>query len=234
VSSLSLSLSSITAFLSTSTLFPLNELKVLNSLYKCLFCNLIKFNKYYIQRHLREKHKDLLEEIESLDLLSSYRVIAKGQGLEKNKYFFQVKSKDKGKQVVIEEESRSQEEEHQEEEEGDEEGNKEEEEEEVEEDFTKQAFLKDFFKKKDALFQGFNTFQIKHNKPLNSLDRKLKYVIYLNNKNLKSLSLQSSLCKEKDKPLLNILVLNLKELLYISLERSYYLNKLSLQSLNSF
>ena len=34
--------------------------------------------------------------------------------------------------------------------------------------------------------------------------------------------------------MLNILLINLKELLYISLERSYYLNELSLQYLNSF
>ena len=163
-------------------------------------------------------------------MLNSYIVISKGQGLEKNKYFFQVESKDKGKEVLIEE--------------GEEEvlqsnlslniEEEEEEEGEEEEDPYKQAFLRDFLKKKEALIQKSNVCLIKEEEPLSPLQKKLKYILYLNNKNLKTLSLQSSLCKEEDKQLLNILLINLKELLYISLERSYYLNELSLQYLNSF
>jgi hypothetical protein len=88
VSSLPQSLNLINAFVSTNVLLPLQELEVLSSLFKCSFCDLIKFSKYYIQRHLREEHKGFLEEIESLNLLNSYIVIAKRQSLEKNKYFF--------------------------------------------------------------------------------------------------------------------------------------------------
>ena len=127
-------------------------------------------------------------------MLNSYIVISKGQGLEKNKYFFQVESKDKGKEVLIEE--------------GEEEvlqsnlslniEEEEEEEGEEEEDPYKQAFLRDFLKKKEALIQKSNVCLIKEEEPLSPLQKKLKYILYLNNKNLKILSLQSSLYNKKD------------------------------------
>jgi hypothetical protein len=44
----------------------------------------------------------------------------------------------------------------------------------------------------------------------------------------------SSPCREDEEPLLNILVLNLKELLYLSLDKSRYINSVPLQYLNSF
>jgi Orsellinic acid/F9775 biosynthesis cluster protein D len=225
VSSLSLSLDLITSFSTTHTLFPFPKLGTLNSLHKCAFCLYIVKGKKVIQKHLKEEHSYL----KVSKLSKSYIVVAKGQCLEPKRYYFQVKTRDKGKQAQRGEEG-------------------EEEEEELhsplsasldleEEDPFAQAsrlFLKEFYSKKEALFSNSTRYSLSKEECLSPLQKKTRYLQFLNNKNLQSFALLSSPYKEDKEPLLSILVMNLKELLYLSLDKSRYINNVLLQHLNSF
>ena len=88
VSSLSLSLGAINALAAIYTLKPFLELRVLENLLQCSFCPFVVFSKTYIKKHLDEEHKEELLSAKGLDLANSYKVIAKGQSLEKARYFF--------------------------------------------------------------------------------------------------------------------------------------------------
>jgi hypothetical protein len=132
----------ITSFATTHTLFPFQELSVIEGLLKCTFCPYAVLTKLAIQKHLRGEHSHL----KVSKLSKSYRAVAKWQCLESKRYYFQVETRDKGKRVQ---------------------GGEEEEEEErlhsplsvsldpEEEDPFAQAsrlFLKEFNSKKEALF----------------------------------------------------------------------------------
>ena len=78
-------------------LCPFRELPLLANLFQCLFCSCICSSKAGIQEHLRKRHKIDRQENPDLDLSSSYTVVAKGQNLEANRFYFQVDSKGKGK-----------------------------------------------------------------------------------------------------------------------------------------
>jgi hypothetical protein len=225
VSPLSSSLDLITSFSTTHTLFPFLELGTLRGLYRCVFCLHIVRDKSVVQKHLRKEHSHL-----SISKLSkSYTVIAKGQCLESKRYYFQVETRDKGKSVQGGEE---------------EEG----EEEELhsplstsldleEEDPFAQAsrlFLKEFHSKREALFSDSTRYSLSKEESLSPLQKKTRYLQFLNNRNLQSLTLLSGPCKEDEEPLLSILVMNIKELLYLSLDKSRYINSVPLQHLNSF
>jgi Orsellinic acid/F9775 biosynthesis cluster protein D len=93
VSALSLSLDLINSFSIAYTLSPFQELDTLEGLLKCSFCPHIGLNKQSMQRHLRGQHIDLRVS----NLPNSYTVVAKGQGLEPTRFFFQVETKNKGK-----------------------------------------------------------------------------------------------------------------------------------------
>ena len=62
------------------------------------------------------------------------------------------------------------------------------------------------------------------------MQRKTKYACYLAGRDLRSLALLAGPCREEEaeEGLLSTLVLNLKELLYLSLEKSTYLNDIYL------
>jgi hypothetical protein len=95
--------------LKTTPLYPFKELTACSKgLLKCGLCSLVLANKASMTTHLNPDHRGKLEEADSPDLASGYTVVAQGQSLEKNKYFFQVESrnKDKGKglQAIEEEE----------------------------------------------------------------------------------------------------------------------------------
>jgi hypothetical protein len=96
VSPLSLSLNLITSFSTTHTFFPFLELNTLRGgLYKCAFCPYIVLNKLVVQRHLREQHSHL----KFSSLSKTYTFVARGQSLESTKYYFQIETKDKGKET---------------------------------------------------------------------------------------------------------------------------------------
>ena len=225
---LSLSLDLITSFSTTHTLFPFQELNVIKGLLKCTFCPYIVLTKLAIQKHLREEHSHL----KVSKLSKSYIVVAQGQCLEPRRYYFQVETRDKGKKAQGGEE----EEEEEEEEEGlhsplsaslNLEG----------EDPLAQAsrlFLKEFHSKREALFSDSTRYSLSKEESLSPLQKKTKYLQFLHNRNLQSLALLSSPCKEDEELLLNILVINLQELLYLSLDKSRYVNNTPLQHLNSF
>jgi hypothetical protein len=77
VSSLFLSLSTINTFATTYTLRPFLELEILENLYKCSFCSFVVSSKKNIRKHLKKEYKEELLSIKSLDLVNSYKVIAK-------------------------------------------------------------------------------------------------------------------------------------------------------------
>ncbi len=221
VSSLSLSLGTINNFAITYTLKPFQELEILNNLYKCCFCTFVVSKQFNIKKHLKEEHNQEFSNIEDLDLENSYIVIAKGQSLEKNKYFFQVETKDKSKDIfsisnseIIEEENI----------------------EEIQDyslDQASQLYLQSLETKKEVIYNKANIFLINKEDIISPLQRKTQYIQFLNNRNLKDLFISSSYIKDKDE-ILDILVLNLQELLYITLERSRHINSTFLQFLNSF
>ena len=95
-------------------------------------------------------------------------------------------------------------------------------------------FLKEFHSKKEALFSNSIHYSLSKEESLSPLQKKTRYLQFLHNRDLQSLALLSSPCKEDKEPLLNILVLNLKELLYLSLDKSRYISSIPLQHLNSF
>jgi hypothetical protein len=78
-------------------LLPFKELNIISNLFQYFFCSVISINKANIKKHLRKNYRNKLQEIPDLDLLNSYIVIAKGQNLEANRFYFQVESKDKNK-----------------------------------------------------------------------------------------------------------------------------------------
>ena len=235
VFSLSSSLGTINAFATTYTLRPFLELEVLEDLHKCSFCPLIASNTKYIKKHLRGEHKEELAYVPSRGLESGYKVIAQGQSLEKNKYFFQVKTKDKPKALlaisrgsrIVADKGGEEEDKDKELEEG----------EDIGEDGLDQAsknYLQGLESKREALFRKANIFLLNKEDLITPLQRKTQYVQFLDTRDLKDLSLLSSAYKENPEDLLDILVYNLQELLYITLERSRYVNSISLQYLNSF
>jgi hypothetical protein len=228
VSPLSLSLNLITSFSTMHTLFPFQELNTLKrGLYKCAFCPYVVLNKLVVQRHLREQHGHL--KVSSLS--KSYTAVARGQSLESTKYYFQVEAKDKGKEAQ-----------------GTRGGEEEEglhspllsasplDLEEGEDPFAQASrlFLKEFHSKREALFSDSARYSLSKEETLSPLQKKTKYLQFLNKRNLQSLALLSSPCGQDEEPLLHILVLNLKELLYLSLDKSMYVNSVPLQHLNSF
>ncbi|OBT70933.1 hypothetical protein VF21_10102 [Pseudogymnoascus sp. 05NY08] len=69
---------------------PFKELSMKGELYACSIashCCVIRSTLYYIKRHIREEHKPLLR---NMDMNRCYRVIARGQALEENRFFFGV------------------------------------------------------------------------------------------------------------------------------------------------
>jgi hypothetical protein len=226
VSPLSSSLDLITSFSTTHTLFPFQELGTFKSLHKCTFCGHIVRNKKVVLKHLKEEHSYL----KVSKLSKGYIVVAKGQCLESKRHYFQVETRDENKQAQRGEEG--------EEEEG----------EELhsplsasldleEEDAFAQAsrlFLKEFHSKREVLFSNSTHYSLSKDESLSPLQKKTRYLQFLNNRDLQSLTLLSGPCKEDEEPLLSILVMNLKKLLYLSLDKSRYINSVPLQHLNSF
>src|SRR5450432_258452 len=236
ITSLSISQELILSFSSRHTLFPLKELPLLKNLFQCSLCSCIKVNDYGIKRHLREEHKEEIGGYQDQSLTSRYIPIARAQSLDHNRFFFKVEEKGKGRFI---------------EEEGEEEPTLssspspfEEESREssllnpqIEENPYLQAsslFIRDYNLKKEKLEKKMSIYSLSHQEPLTPFQKKTRYIQFLDTKNLRSLSSLGSPIKENEEPLLFILSLNLKELLYLSLEKSSYISNVHLQHLNSF
>jgi hypothetical protein len=156
-----------------------------------------------MQRHLQGQHRDL----KVLNLPKSYTVVVKGQSPELTRFFFQVETRDKGKEA----QSRRERGEGGDEEEGLHSPNSPSLNLEEEDPFTQASrlFLNEFDSKKEALFSDSTRYSLSKEESLSPLQKKTKHLQFLNNGNLQSLALLSSPCKEDEEPLLNILFINL-------------------------
>jgi hypothetical protein len=204
VSSLKESLGLIVLFSKSFELQALKELAILD-LFICNLnsnCSIILSSEYSIKRHIRENHIGTNT--------TSYKVI-KGQALEINKFFFEIKpSNPRIIGAISSSSSRI---------------------EPLEE--AKEVFLATYSKKEEEYLKKLSSFKLDPKDKLSPFQIKTRYIDYINKYNIKDLvDLVTPLSKEEIA--LDILVLNLKEILYLSLEKSIFLNKTHLNILNSF
>jgi len=205
------SLDLIKLFSTLKELNPLKDLKVLN-LFSCKICSLVLSSTYSIKRHIWENHKG--------EDQSSFLSI-KGQALGVNKFFFQVQVSNL-ENLIIREEIQ-------------------EEEENIESNSyesnsiqnIKQAFLSNFSKKEESFNKTLQSYQLDPKEKLSLFQQKTRYSEYINKFKIKDLVDLNNPLKEEE-IVLNILISNLKEILYLSLEKSIFLTKLHLNILNSF
>jgi hypothetical protein len=94
-------------------------------------------------------------------------------------------------------------------------------------------FKQDLLDKEKELDQELNSFTFDKSKKLTTFQVRTRYPEFISKYNLEELR---ELCRTpiKEEIGLEILVLNLKELLYLSLNKALYLPKVALNSLNSF
>ena len=194
------------------TLVPFKELKLID-LFTCNFpnCSIVLSNEYRIKRHFQEAHKG-----SKIDPI--YKAI-KGHSLEATKFFFKIKSSESLSSVsnspaniieasspIIEASSLSS---------------------------VKDAFLARFSQKEQGFLEELNSFTLDSREKLSPFQIKTRYVEYISKYNIQDLqSLVVPVTSEEK--VLEVLVLNLKEILYLSLEKSIFLNKIHLNILNSF
>lgn len=225
------------------SLHPLKELLVKGPLFSCSCssaCSVIKSSLYHIKRHIREDHKSLVGNTSPLD--SFYKVVLKGQSLEDNRYFFKVVPLEEGKQRADNAESlalasslpllledggsrmAS---------EGDQSQG------EMAGDSTPELFdqastlFLESFQEKEEKFKACPSFSLSQQEHLSTFQIKTRYLEFLQNKDKqKLLKLLQPLSKEEQA--LGVVVDVLKEMLYLSLEKSLFLNKIHLNLLNSF
>ena len=164
-------------------------------------------SEYSIKRHIREIHNN----INSNNL--SYKVI-KGQILEINKFFFEIKLNNS---INLEEFNKS--------------GSNSPIIDPLKE--AKEAFKANFLKKEEDYLEELNSFNLDVKKKLSFFQIKTHYIEYINKYNIKDLVNLVKLLKKEEK-LLEILIINLKEVLYLSLNKAIFLNKVHLNVLNSF
>ena len=73
------------------------ELPLLSNLLQCSFCLYISTTRPGIRKHLRKKHRTEKQESLDLDFSNSYTVVAKGQNLEANRFYFQVEGRSRSR-----------------------------------------------------------------------------------------------------------------------------------------
>ena len=203
------SLDLIKAFSSSNYLPAFKELKVID-LYICNSCLKILSSKTTIKRHCLKEHKN--SEINPI-----YKAI-KGQSLEgAQRSFFKINNG-----LLFNHRSRS-----------------------LEPSSSikdssllpniglKEAFLAFINNKEEQLKEKLSSFSIDPNEILTPFQKRSRYPEYISLKTNKVLVELVAPIK-KDEIVLNVLIINLKELLYLSLEKSTFLNKVHLNILNSF
>ena len=202
------SLDLIKAFSNSNYLPAFKELKVID-LYICNSCFKILSSKTTIKRHCLKDHKD--SEINPI-----YKVI-KGQGLEAFRFFFEInnnldfnhRSRSLEPSSSIRDNSL------------------------LPNISSKEAFLASINNKEEELKEELSSFSINPNDILTPFQKRSRYPEYISFKTNKVLVELVAPIK-KDELILNVLIINLKELLYLSLEKSTFLNKVHLNILNSF
>ena len=215
VSSLKESLKLINLFSKSFKLQAFKELKILD-LFSCNLssnCSLVLSSEYSIKRHIRENHSSS----NSSPNPSPYRVI-KGQALEINKFFFEIKSSNSpslGNSSRASSRSRSNSPR-------------------IDNiERAKEAFIASYSQKEERYLEELSSFKLDPKEKLSPFQIKTRYIEYINKYNIQDLvALGAPLSKEE--VVLEVLVLNLKEMLYLSLEKSIFLNKVDLNILNSF
>ena len=219
VSSLKESLELINLFTKYFELQAFKELKVLD-LFLCNLssnCSIVLSSEYSIKRHIRENHSSTSPNPNPSP--SPYKVI-KGQALEINKFFFQIKSNtssststSSSSRASSRSRSSSPREDTMEQ--------------------AKEAFMASYSKKEALYLDKLSSFKLDPKEKLTPFQIKTRYPEYINKYSLEELvALVAPLSKEE--VVLEVLVLNLKELLYLSLDKSIFLNKVHLNILNSF
>jgi superfamily II DNA helicase RecQ/predicted RNA binding protein with dsRBD fold (UPF0201 family) len=206
VSSLKDSLGLIVLFSKHFELSAFKELDIID-LFICNLnsnCSMILSSQYSIKRHIREHHIG--------SSTTSYRVI-RGQALEINKFFFEIKPSSSIDSSILGLSSPT---------------------EYIEPlEQAKDLFLAKYSKKEEQFLNKLSSFKLDPKEKLTPFQVKTRYIEYISKHNTKDLvDLVSPLSKEE--LVLEVLVLNLKEILYLSLEKSIFLNKIHLNILNSF
>jgi hypothetical protein len=191
-----------------SNLPAFKELKI-QDLYICNSCFKTVSSKTTIKRHCSLEHKN--SEIKPI-----YKVI-KGQGLEAMRFFFEIKSTlNLNRRSLSLEPSSS-----------------------IRDNSllpnisSKEAFLASINRKEEELKEELSSFSLNSNDLLTPFQKRSRYPEYISFKTNKVLVELVAPIKE-DELVLEILIINLKELLYLSLEKSTFLNKVHLNILNSF
>jgi hypothetical protein len=205
INSFSNSLVLISSFIKIYPSFYFKEL-LIDSYYKCNFCFKLFKSFQNFKRHIISDHINI-----DLKELESYFLLIKGQKLGSNNGFFEINLKEK---LSLNNNSNS-----------------------LEElsilEQAKQAFLANFSKKEDLFLNKLNNIKINSKEKLTPFQTKTRYLEYINKHNIKDLV---DLIKplDKNEKILKVLVLNLEEMLYLSLEKSIFLNRYHLNLLNSF
>ena len=171
-------------------------------------CFIVLSSEYSIKRHIHESHPNLNSN-------NPYKVI-KGQALEINKFFFEVKlnnplinslisdNPNNTTLTLIEPLEKA-----------------------------KEVFLATYQKKEDAFISNLYSFKLDPKDKLSPFQAKTKYVEYISKYPIKDLVDLVSPLKEGEE-VLEVLILNLKEVLYLSLDKTTFLSKIHLNILNSF
>ncbi|OBT81063.1 hypothetical protein VE02_10325 [Pseudogymnoascus sp. 03VT05] len=220
---------------------PFKELSMKEELYACSLvpsCCIIRSSLYHMKRHIREEHRSLLG---NKDINRCYRVIASGQSLEENKFFFSVVARDKGKggeelrggrgdapltispstSLLLSQDDRGRE---------------------VREaldpfELASSLFLEELRGKEDAYHSSEVPFSLSKGEKYSTFQTKTRYLEFLARRDKQVLKgLVAPLAKEEagGASVLGILVDHLTEMLYLSLEKSLLLSRVHLNLLNSF
>ena len=170
-------------------------------------CLMILSSEYSIKRHFRENHNN--------NLISPIFIIKKGHALEINKFFFEINLNTSIVNIIsinsresspIELNELNQ---------------------------AKEVFLANFAEKQKGYLKELSNFKLDPQDKLSPFQIKTRYIEYISKYNLEDLVGFIAPLSKEDK-VLKVLVLNLKDILYLSLEKSIFLNKVHLNILNSF
>jgi superfamily II DNA helicase RecQ len=206
IQSLDASTQLIYKFFREFNLFGLSFLPTHESVYSCSICTYTLLNKTNLVRHLKTHLNN-----------DSSILVNKGQSLERTRFFFPIKVKEKS--LVTQNNSSGEEEEVEEE----------------DNDLLKASalFKQDLLDKEKELDQELNSFTFDKSEKLTTFQVRTRYPEFVSKYNSEELR---ELCRTpvEEEIGLEILVLNLKELLYLSLDKALYLPKVALNSLNSF
>lgn len=220
VEPISKSLERVLSFQATIDPFLLFQELEINAFYKCLTCSNLFKSQQNIRRHRAQEHAG--------PKLDPYYIVTQGQALESFRSFLEVKLREGGAEVdlsspgpasprppllaaepVTSSPARDPLEE------------------------AKRAFLSSFSQKEELYLKKLSSSNLDKSEKLTPFQIKTRYIEYINKYNINDLVQLCTPLKE-DELILEVLVINIKELLYLSLEKVTFLSKSHLNILNSF